>query len=351
MGVKTKLMSNNPFASKADRDEAGDSSTALPPPSNSGTTNNIPDDLPPPPSYEDAVAGSSRLHLQPPPPTPSASRPPKRSSQQYPLPPLPPSGPSSSSPGGLPPPPRQPASAAAGPIARQFPPAFNVYSDGWGRSFVLGEHQGAPLYAVRLHSGWSGEPDVVLHNGPSADRCPMLAAVDMHSFGGDMTASLPPMPGGGGGGGGGMGGTEVHIDADYGGWHRTYRFQIEVGRPGGGGPVRREAFEWRHSYGDAIASLGGSSHGWKLVRVAKGPPPGAPEGSGFVPGGYVTSDGCEVVAAWTDATMSMSKSAKFTFLGTGNSGLLGERWAVMAVVSALGLWEKERRNNRRRHHT
>ena len=153
-----------------------------------------------------------------------------------------------------------------------------------------------------------------------------------------MTITLPPLPGRG------AAGSEVRVEAEF-GWHRTYRFMIETGTHPSN--IRPETYEWRHSYGEAIAALDGDRDGWKLVRMTNGPPPGV-DGQ-FVPGGYMTSDGKEVVAAWTDAFMSMTKRAKFAFLGTGQSGLLGERWAVMAVMSALGIWEKERRaKNRRR---
>jgi len=290
-----------------------------------------------PPSYEDAVAAPSnrtsgggqrpnQLHPQPiahkGPPSPSLSQrfPPSPNPQHPPA-----AGPSNR-------PPQPPPG-----IARQFPPAFSVYSDGWGRSFTIGEHQQAPIYAVRLHSGFSSNPPVVLHTGPNADTSPMLAAVDFEPWSGDMTVSLPPLPGRG------PAASEVRVEAEQ-RWHRVYRFPIEVGSPAVG--MRLEMFEWRHSYGDAIAGLGGAVDGWKLVRMDSRPPPGV--AGAFVPGGALTSDGKEVVAVWSDATMSMSKRAKFAFLGTGLSGFLGERWAVMVVTSALGIWERRRRQSRNR---
>lgn len=41
--------------------------------------------------------------------------------------------------------------------------------------------------------------------------------------------------------------------------------------------------------------------------------------------------------------ITVTKRMKFKFLGTGASGDLGERWAVMTVASALKIWDRERR--------
>ncbi len=222
-----------------------------------------------------------------------------------------------------------------------------MYSDGgWSRTFLLGEHQETPLYAVRLHSGWSGEPAVVLHTGPDPDRSPVVAAVDFERWTGDMVVTLPPLQQPQAPGPAAAAANELRVEADL-SFHRVFRFVVEVGGAvPSAPPMRPEMFEWRHSYGDAIADLGGSSEGWKLVRIDTAPPPGV--STAFRPGGYITSDGREVVAAWSAAVMSMTKRAKFAFLGTGRSGVLGERWAVAAVMTALGIWERERRRRRDR---
>lgn len=82
-----------------------------------------------------------------------------------------------------------------------------------------------------------------------------------------------------------------------------------------------------------------------------------------------TSDGREIVATWANAEMttasnldgasdyyhplpsSANVTARFSFLGSGKSGQLGERWALMAVASGLAVWERERRARRRRQST
>ncbi|KJR81454.1 uncharacterized protein SPSK_01108 [Sporothrix schenckii 1099-18] len=79
-----------------------------------------------------------------------------------------------------------------------------------------------------------------------------------------------------------------------------------------------------------------------------------------------TSDGREIVALWAtqrqedgdgdddDDPSDVSSTqtvARFTFLGSGASGQLGERWALMAVMSGLAVWERARRARRRRQST
>jgi hypothetical protein len=216
-------------------------------------------------------------------------------------------------------------------IARQFPPAFNVYSQAFSSEFLIGEHQSYPIYVMKIHSGFSGNPPIVLHSGPNSSL-PPLAAVDYHAFSSRMTVTLPPPPGAG------ITSSQEDLEGNTTGLHRTYAFSIEAGPFSG----RREQFEWRHSYGDAVSVLDGSLTGWKLVRLETGPPPGA-QGMTFTPGGYIGSDGREVVAVWANAAGSMSKAAKFAFLGTGASGILGERWAIMAVMTAMGMFIRARR--------
>ncbi|KAI1781083.1 hypothetical protein F4818DRAFT_451301 [Hypoxylon cercidicola] len=203
---------------------------------------------------------------------------------------------------------------------RQFPPVFNMYQEsGFSkRHYTIGEHQATPLYAVTVYPGWSGKPSVVLHGGPS-DAHPPLAAIDQSSFGSAATVTLPPAdapP---------SSVAAVKIESAGGGFRLpTYTFNVGTG-----------LFQWRHSGGAEVRSLDGRGAGWKLVRLA----PDAPAARGAT----FASDGGEVVAAWAWASGSLTKKFKFRFLGTGASGVLGERWAVMAVASALKIWDSERR--------
>lgn len=224
---------------------------------------------------------------------------------------------------------QQPQQTPQAQIRRQFPPAFSVYREStFARTYTLGEHQNQPLYAISLHSGWSGQPDVVLHSSAS-DSSPPLAGVECRAFSRQATVDLPPLPGSGRS-------EELLEHSGFG--HGAYNFSIEVGNTG-----RREPFEWRHSHGAEVDSLGGSSSGWKLIRLATDAPGGVGHGAQFVGGGSQSRDGREVVAVWADARMSLSKILNFRFVGTGATGGLGERWAVMAVITALRIWDRERK--------
>ena len=102
-----------------------------------------------------------------------------------------------------------------------------------------------------------------------------------------------------------------------------------------------EKFEWRRSHGDETASLrdGKSTYGWKLIRLHShnecNVVPSDSEVSGH------SSDGKEIVAVWTDDSLTWFRGdekgvvGKFEFLGSGAGGGLGEQWKLFAVVSAL----------------
>lgn len=262
-------------------------------------------------------------------------------------------------------------------VRRQFPPAVNLYREAFPgaplqQRFFLAEHQPAPLYAVSA-SPWGGlgaAAALVLHNGPTDDYPPL--------------ATVAYRIGGGGGGGAGAGGDPMGRRADVSlpplvpsgaapgarvepvavrlptRMSRVFGFHVEVPwgpAPGTAGvdPAaagataagveawRRESYEWRpSSHSLAVGGLGGASQGWQLVRLERELPP--PAGGFAVAGtGPPSGDGYEVVAACTTAVMSMTKLWKFAFLGTGVSGALGERWAVMAVVTGLVIWDRENR--------
>ncbi|KAF4839216.1 hypothetical protein CGCTS75_v000698 [Colletotrichum tropicale] len=233
---------------------------------------------------------------------------------------------------GSPPPAGSPGpSAPPGQVARQFPPMFNVYSQSFTRTMLLGEHQNQPFYAMSIHSGLSSSPPIVLHSGPSNTH-PPLASVEFHSFSSRMSITLPPAPKGSPGG---APITELESRADF----PSYRYVFSMGV--GPNCERLEQFEWRTSSGEAIGILDGRSRGHKLVRLSQTVPANA------LPGVFRGGDGKEVVAAWTNAHTSMTKAAKFAFMGSGLTGELGERWAIMAAISGLAIFERERQRRRR----
>ncbi|KAI5927937.1 hypothetical protein F4810DRAFT_705835 [Camillea tinctor] len=236
----------------------------------------------------------------------------------------------------LPPLPRHPPQPQFAPTPGRFPPEFSMYkASSWGsqRHYYLAAHQAsAPLYAVSLHSGWSGQPSVVLHAGPE-EACPALATVDEASFSRSSTVTLLP----GAGGVGEVGGGQFRFDPAPGSTlGHAMQFSVPVEQ-------RLESFEWRHSRAPEVLGLGGRSSGWKLVRLATDAPAGTGE-MGFVGGGATSrSDGREVVAVWAWPAASRSKALKFRFLGSGAGGALGDRWQVAAVATALRIWDRERK--------
>ncbi|KAK8099988.1 hypothetical protein PG999_010362 [Apiospora kogelbergensis] len=186
-------------------------------------------------------------------------------------------------------------------IPPRFPPSFTVYStdDVGGRHYMIGETRSRPpLYAVSLHAGWKG-PDVELHSGPSESEPPLATAKRGSLFGDGATVQLP-----GPDGGGGMVKEKVDASNDF--PYPSYGFAIEVEQG-----QQREEFRWVHI---------GMRKGWQLARLS-------------------TS---EVVAVF-DWTTLTKKELYFQFVGHGGTGILGERWAIMAVITAIRAWDRVKR--------
>lgn len=226
-----------------------------------------------------------------------------------------------------------PIASYPGPIPQQFPPIFSFYKDRYSLTITIAPHQRTEtIYAVSRYYGGMDKPAVQLHCGPNA-TFPIIAAAELQPFTRDRLITLPPLPGSP------ETPTEVQLRAEDHFLTMKWCFRIEAGFPG-----KPESYEWRCSGGAAVCSLGVDwARGWKLVRLEKGPPDGAPPGTKFCPGEFVTSDGWEVVAMWALSAMNLSRGGVFAFNGTGASGLLGERWAVMAVISALAIVDFEAR--------
>jgi hypothetical protein len=152
------------------------------------------------------------------------------------------------------------------------------------------------LYCISTHKAFSSKPSVILHNG-MYEKCPPLATAQLHSFS-DTDIRLFGM--------------SLALQRKS-GFSKGAVFNFPMGNGS------RELFEWKRSSGSEVSSLGGSSwrHGMKLVSSKTG----------------------EVVAAW--APHSMSKHGKMRF-----TGLLGDTFEVMAVITLLAILEKARRSNR-----
>lgn len=263
---------------------------------------------------------------------------------------------------------------------RQFPPTLNLYRDAFPgalqRRYFVGEHQATPLYAVSAWLATNPSPphhhyatsssasfasSLILHNGPSEDAPPLATASYDHIGGSgrrtmhvvlppwypSSSSSSPPPPA--------AQTAPIVVQSEssllMGGAALAFSFSVPVPWPSaetadmhtpGTVTWRPEPYEWRRSNGAAVSGLGGASHGWKLVRLTNALPPGGRTVAGSGP---PSGDGHEVVAVCTNAVMSMTKLWKFSFLGTGLSGVLGERWAVMAVMTGLVIWDRDSRRD------
>ncbi|KAJ1335918.1 hypothetical protein MN608_02662 [Microdochium nivale] len=226
----------------------------------------------------------------------------------------------------------------------KLPGAINSYwQTKMSRTFHLGERRDAPLFAVKTGSGWSRKhPELTIYDGLSGgDDTPMLAGAtraSMWSRKYDM--SLPPLAG--------SGSTERTIETLAVSTSMTrvvYSFGIDV-PTGPGGQLQREEFEWRSTRADEVRGMGSRwVRGWKLVRRSSEAFRG-PGGERHARDEGTTSDGKEVVAVWAhNQSWSMTKAFKFRFLGSALAGELGDRFDIMALVTALNMWHQETQAN------
>ncbi|RSM05843.1 hypothetical protein CDV31_009419 [Fusarium ambrosium] len=204
------------------------------------------------------------------------------------------------------------------PVSHKLPHTLNLYrykgNDMPEGTYTLGERESQPLYLCKANRRFLGllSSPMVIYSGPT-DADPPLAYIKISGW--SCTVS------------------EVKVNSFRGGQH----FTIESGTSGN---EVKEEFEWRPSKSNAVAGLGGQRRGWKLVRLARGPPGGAD--MDFLPGNIKDSYGKEIVAVWTEAKRNSTEIGHFRFLGTGVTGALGDKWAIMAIITALALLEQDR---------
>ncbi|KAM0706731.1 hypothetical protein Q7P35_006061 [Cladosporium inversicolor] len=128
-----------------------------------------------------------------------------------------------------------------------------------------------------------------------------------------------------------------------------------------------ETFEWRRSRRAEIKQLGASWRGWKLVRMGRNSrgqhnaaeyleedeeslPRYSSEDEKHERADSVhesdESGEDEIVAVWakTGCWTSLHDVGEFAFHGSGAGGELGQRFAVMAVMTALCIWQKAMRD-------
>lgn len=238
----------------------------------------------------------------------------------------------------------RPLYANAGSAMAKMPPSFNVYTS-WKSTtkFHLGTSRDEKLFAGSTYWGWFAvKPPVTIYDGPTIDH-PMLAQVGPVKANRtqECIITLPSRPG--------SSLAPLQVKAGYvfetwRHWHYTFTLLVPSrGRDANGKelPPQEETFQWRTSAGEEVREQNDGSKwssGWKLVWIT-GPEVG--EGgkrkdreTGFA------SDGREVVAVAANNAKgwSLTKPLRFSFIGTGLTGTLGEQWELMAVASVLELW-------------
>ncbi|KAI1448889.1 hypothetical protein F5Y02DRAFT_284424 [Annulohypoxylon stygium] len=220
-----------------------------------------------------------------------------------------------------------------------FPTMWGLYRLlSLNRLLVIASRQRGPLFVVSRHSGWwSLHPDIVLHRGPHRALPALAAGVGGVGIGRHSKIMLPPLPGSAL-----VASSEVlwrvQMPAEEGQPlpHVRFQFAIDVGLQAG--QLTRESFEWRYDEGEFIAVfLEGARSGWKLVRLAD-------EEAGSDYDGPQPAPRQEIVAVWAYTKMSLTKILKCRYLGTGASGVFGERWSIMVAMTAMRMYQRQQKN-------
>ncbi|KAI1378959.1 hypothetical protein F4677DRAFT_410160 [Hypoxylon crocopeplum] len=232
-------------------------------------------------------------------------------------------------------------------VSNRFPQSLNAYfvKNMFSKNFHLGEHSDNKLFAVTMHSGWTSKPLLELHAGPT-DKDPVMATAENESkWGSGKKTLVEIIPSAVGqawatapGSAQGQAPQKISMQQQHNWKHVTHPFSVEVGL---GKDVRREDFEWRRSRGGEVQSLDKhAGYGFKLVRLSSSAVGQGGERASRSEG--ATSDGKEVVAAWSyNSSWSASKVFKFQYLESGATGVLGDSFALAALMTALKIWYME----------
>ena len=182
-----------------------------------------------------------------------------------------------------------------------LPIAFRIYCDKSRvtyAAFYIGRHKGDRLKAINTQYNIMGRTSTTLHEGPTLES-PVLGRSVLHTI--SMDVFLPSL--------------NFHMVPGS-----IFSSKCVCSMPVGKNMDKMERFEWRTSRGEEVKRLG-SHHGWKLVRM---------------------DNHEEIVAVYSLDLYLPKLSGRFEFLGSGATDELGRDWAIMAVVSALGLGQRER---------
>lgn len=217
----------------------------------------------------------------------------------------------------------------------KFPATLGMYYQKAVRipTFNLGETEDRPSFAVTFHTvggAVSGTSYLSLHSSADPDSPPLAIAAKAGRLGHRAEITLPGPSEAEGDGSVATEDMGAHVSITS----VSYAFSIETS------PGRREKFEWRSSKGSEVRGLSSDKHptGRKLVRI--GTEADGVGGTRAVRDQGASSDGREVVAVWADnAKWSGNKAGVLQFYGSGATGALGGRFGVMAVVTAVKIWE------------
>ncbi|KLJ10018.1 hypothetical protein EMPG_14574 [Blastomyces silverae] len=212
------------------------------------------------------------------------------------------------------------------------PPAMKTF-------FLCGASKDDRLYAVQTHAGYRKKsllgtrPGLILHNGKSS-KDPILAAAgeepqratSTYEFNLNSVIQLPPLQPGAG-----NFTTEIMRGAVTDDHVAAFHFAIEVGADG---KMVREEFEWRKlkKGNDDV-----KGRGFKLVRLGPG---SNKDPNQELFSSTLSPPGGETVALleWPKGLSSLVHVFSLQLKGSGESNTLGQRWALMVVMTALRLW-------------
>ena len=230
-----------------------------------------------------------------------------------------------------------------------FPPVMNLYANYSGVLNALTTHklcgttESDFLYLAEVHFGYTPRGPLnfgrgyYLRNGTTA-KAPILAATGDEFplpylaalFNPKTVVMLPPLDMEKNPTGKITETMRSTVDKAHG---IAFRFAVEVGEE----KVRREEFEWRKMAGKADGGEGDMKGSWyTLLRLAPGC---AVASSSKAPPPRSTDEDCETVAELVFGSNVFTKHIfKLELKGAGLKGELGERWALMVVMTSLGLY-------------
>lgn len=220
-----------------------------------------------------------------------------------------------------------------------FPPVLNAYQSGARmRTWVIcGDKKSDVLFRISVHFGLTQRgplgmrPGIYLHNGTSIKDSILAAAGDedqwsqrVYAFNNKSVIIVPAVPGDQSDGLDREWATELMVASTTSGDDGVvFRFAINAGPDEDN--LKRERFEWRKFKKGTDKEYPGG--GFKLFRLPR--PTTEAE----------TDQDC--VAVWElDKTLLKYWDHMYTlsFVGSGLSDDLGERWKTMVVVTAARLW-------------